>query len=274
MPATTSRHWDPRGEYNSGGQVELDSPDYEARDVSAIISWLATQPEAKLDGEPDDLDPRIGMVGASYGGIQLVTAAIGHRVDAIVPTIACHSLITSVYKNDSFKSSQSILGVLLVLTGARAAPWIFPAAIYADITGTLKPSDRELFADRGPGDLVEKITAPTLLIQGTVDTGFSLQEADDTATALIGNGVPTKVLWFCGGHGTCFNNLFDLTDGTVITQRTLQWLDRYVKGDETVSTGTQFEWPTNGASGSRWTNTRRRPPMRSSPPEVAAAHCS
>lgn len=235
--------WDPRGEYNSGGQVQLDSPDYEARDVSAIISWLAAQPEAKLDGDPDDLDPRIGMVGASYGGgIQLVTAAIDHRVDAIVPTIAWHSLTTSLYKNSSFKSSQSILGVLLVLTGARVAPWLFPAAIEADITGTLNPADEKLLADRGPGDLVEKITAPTLLIQGTVDTGFGLQEADDTATALIANEVPTKVLWFCGGHGTCSNNLFDPTDGTVITQRTLQWLARYVRGDETTSTGPQFEW--------------------------------
>ena len=33
------------------------------------------------------------MVGASYGGgIQLVTAAIDNRIDAIVPTIAWHAL--------------------------------------------------------------------------------------------------------------------------------------------------------------------------------------
>jgi ABC-2 type transport system ATP-binding protein len=33
--------WDPRGEWSSGGQLEINSPDFEARDVSAIISWLS-----------------------------------------------------------------------------------------------------------------------------------------------------------------------------------------------------------------------------------------
>ena len=33
--------WDPRGEYASGGKLHLDSEDFEARDVSAIISWVA-----------------------------------------------------------------------------------------------------------------------------------------------------------------------------------------------------------------------------------------
>ena len=41
--------WDPRGFGSSGGAVEVDSPDYEARDVSALIDWLARQPEAQLD---------------------------------------------------------------------------------------------------------------------------------------------------------------------------------------------------------------------------------
>ena len=103
-------------------------------------------------------------------------------------------------------------------------------------------SDQDLLTARGPGDLVKNITAPTLLIQGTADTIFSLQEADDNAQALIAAGVPTKVVWFCGGHGLCLNNLLDLSDGALIKQRTLEWLNRYVKGDPSVSTGPQFEW--------------------------------
>lgn len=95
--------WDPRGEWNSGGQLQIDSPDFEAKGVSAIIGWLATQPEVDLNGPGD---PKIGMVGASYGGgIQLVAAATDPRIDAIVPTIAWHSLNTSLYKNQAFKSS-------------------------------------------------------------------------------------------------------------------------------------------------------------------------
>jgi ABC-2 type transport system ATP-binding protein len=238
--------WDPRGEYNSGGVVQLDSPDFEARDVSAIISWLATQPEVQPDHPADPNDPLIGMVGVSYGGgIQLVTAAIDHRVDAVVPTIAWNTLNSSLYKSEAFKSSwATILTSALVLTGAEANPRILPGTIYGDLTGMLTQADQALLAERGPGgprDLLNNVTAPTLLIQGTVDTIFTLQEADENAKALIANGVPTKVLWFCGGHGVCVNNLFDLRDGALIEQRTLDWLNRYVKG-ESVSTGPQFEW--------------------------------
>src|SRR3954465_2954355 len=41
--------WDSRGFGNSGGTVTVDSPDAEGRDVSALVDWLAQQPEAQLD---------------------------------------------------------------------------------------------------------------------------------------------------------------------------------------------------------------------------------
>ena len=235
--------WDPRGEYSSGGTLQVDSPDYEARDVSAIISWLATQREVALDGDPTNLDPKIGMVGASYGGgIQLVTAATDHRVDAIVPTIAWNSLNTSLYKAQSFKSGWgTILAAALVLTLARTNPKIIPATIYGDLTGMMTQADQDLLAERGPDYLLNQITSPTLLVEGTVDTLFTLQEANANALALIDKGVPTKVLWFCGGHGVCSNDLFN-TGGVLIEERALEWLDRYVKGDASVPTGPQFEW--------------------------------
>jgi len=52
--------WDARGFGQSGGTVEVDSPDYEARDASALIDYVARQPEAQLD-RPGD--PRVGMTG-------------------------------------------------------------------------------------------------------------------------------------------------------------------------------------------------------------------
>src|SRR5918911_4454346 len=61
--------WDARGWGESGGTIEVDSKDFEGRDVSALLSWLARQPEARLDRRGD---PRVGMTGVSYaGGIQL-----------------------------------------------------------------------------------------------------------------------------------------------------------------------------------------------------------
>ena len=107
--------WDPRGFGQSGGTVESDSPQYEGRDVQQLIDWVAAQPGVQLDAKND---PRMGMVGASYGGgIQLVTAAIDCRIDAIVPQIAWHSLGTSLDKADTSKRG---LGRLPLHRGRRA----------------------------------------------------------------------------------------------------------------------------------------------------------
>lgn len=230
--------WDPRGEWYSGGTLEIDSPDFEAKDVSAIINWLATQPEAQLVAPAD---PRVGMVGASYGGgIQLVSAATDPRIAAIVPTIAWNTLNSSLYPNQDFKTAwNNLLGLALLGTFARVDPRIFPALIEGDLTGTLSQADQALLTSRGPGPLVSNITAPTLLIQGTVDTLFPLNEADANAKTLIADGVPTKVIWYCGGHGACITT----PNGAALNaQETLDWLNRYVKGDTSVSTGPQFEW--------------------------------
>lgn len=229
--------WDPRGEWSSGGRLEIDHPDYEGQDMVAIISWISQQPEALLDAPGD---PRIGMVGVSYGGgIQLVTAAIDDRVDAIVPTIAWHNLNTALYKSAATKSSWGvILSAAMVFTGARVNPQIYSAVAVGLITGQLRKADQDFLDARSLSQPLENITAPTLLIQGTVDTLFTLQEAHDNAMVLIANGVPTKVVWYCGGHGGCITSI---NDGEVIERATMDWLARYVKG-RPVSTGPQFEW--------------------------------
>ena len=88
--------WDSRGFGESGGTVTIDYRENEGRDVKVLLNWLARQPEAKLDGRRD---PRVGMHGGSYaGGIQFVAAAIDRRIDAIAPSIAWHSLVTSLYR--------------------------------------------------------------------------------------------------------------------------------------------------------------------------------
>ncbi|MDG4663657.1 CocE/NonD family hydrolase [Mycobacterium sp. 236(2023)] len=229
--------WDPRGEWRSEGRMQLQSPDYEGRDISHLISVLATMPEVALD---DVNDPKIGMTGASYGGgIQLATAAIDHRVDAIVPTIAWNRLNDVLFADESVRSGWgTLLSTVLVLTLSRPNERILPAAIVGILTGQVDPDDLDLLDDRGYADQLADITAPTLLIQGTVDTLFTLGQADANAKALIDAGTITKVMWYCGGHGAC---LSDFNDGEQIIGRTLNWLDRYVK-DEDVDTGDQFEW--------------------------------
>ena len=79
-----------------------------------------------------------------------------------------------------------------------------------------------------------------MLIQGTVDTLFTLQEADDNAMALIAQGCSDQggvVLRRARRLPSARTN-----DGELIERATLDWLDRYVKGDLSVTTGPQFEW--------------------------------
>jgi ABC-2 type transport system ATP-binding protein len=216
--------------------AEVDSPNYEARDVSTIIDWVATRPGVELDAPGD---PRVGMVGGSYGGgIQLVAAATDCRIDAIVPIIAWHSLVTSLDKANTVKTGWS--DILDNLSDSdHVAPEVAQAKASGDTTGTITPAERAWFAARGPGDLVSRIKVPTLIIQGTVDTLFTLQEGVENYEILKGNGVPTAMVWWCGGHGVC---LTPPGNQELPVTASIAWLNRYLKRDTSVDTGPRFQF--------------------------------
>ena len=81
--------WSARGFGRSEGEIHLNSPDYEIRDAQRLIDWLAERPDiAKAGG-----DPKVGVVGGSYGGaLALMLAGQDRRVDAIVPMITWNDL--------------------------------------------------------------------------------------------------------------------------------------------------------------------------------------
>jgi ABC-2 type transport system ATP-binding protein len=231
--------WDPRGFGTSGGAAQVDSPKFEGRDVSAIITWLSHRAEVQLD-RPGD--PRLGMAGGSYGGgIQFVSAAIDKRIDAIAPEVAWHSLITSLDKNNTVKTGWSGLLYLAGEIGShgRLNPLITQAYLAGQAGGPLTAAERNFFATRGPGKLVGRIHVPTLILQGTVDTLFSLQEAVTNYTILKRDGVPVKMVWFCGGHGICLDNPGNTS---LVGKDTLAWMKRYLMRKRNVHTGPGFEW--------------------------------
>ncbi|HWJ60455.1 MAG TPA: CocE/NonD family hydrolase [Acidimicrobiales bacterium] len=221
--------WDPRGFGESDGTATVNDPEKEGQDVRAMLDFVAEQPEAQTDA---DGDPRAGMVGFSYGGgIQLTTASIDCRVDAIVPGIAWNSLETSLYKADTVKTGWSKI-LTSTVDPKRLDPHINSASASGLEDGTLSEEDREWFISRGPGDdAIAKIDVPTLFIQGTVDTLFTLDEAAQNTAILQDDDVPTAQLWFCGGHGTC---LTDPGDSDRVGRASFAWLDHYLKGDDTA----------------------------------------
>jgi ABC-2 type transport system ATP-binding protein len=243
--------WDSRGFGESGGDVEVDSQSFEGRDVSALLDWLATQPEQQLDAAGD---PRAGMTGASYaGGIELVAAGIDHRIDAIAPDIAWHSLLTALYREDLVKGGWAAALSGLGIPTATALGVISPAGVQTGTvdphitsalteglaTGHLSDEDRAWFESRGPGDaLVSRIRVPTLLVQGTADTLFTPSEAIRNQELLKAAGVPVHMLWFCGGHGVCLTQ----GDNSRVETRIVGWLRRWLMDDHAADGDPAFEW--------------------------------
>ncbi len=253
--------WDPRGTGDSGGTVMFDSPDHEARDVQALLDHVARQPYALLDGPGD---PRVGMSGYSYGGgIQLVSAAIDPRIDALVPDGAWHSLLTSFFRDGAVKAgwfnllcagaeglglvNHATPGPAGLQLGGTSGP-IRRACLEGAGGGGVSAASRRFFADRGPGELVGRVRAPTLLLQASSDSLFPAGEAIANYDVLRANGVPVKMVWYCGGHGICLTGGGTPgSDRRRVARIALAWLDRWLKRDGSVDTGPRFEWISDDA---------------------------
>ncbi|MGA4955079.1 alpha/beta fold hydrolase [Streptomyces lavendulocolor] len=93
--------WSARGFGASTGRIGLNDPDFEVKDVSRLIDWLAKRPEVRLDGAGD---PRVGVSGVSYGGaVSLLAAGYDARVDAIAPQITYWNLADAFFPDGVFK---------------------------------------------------------------------------------------------------------------------------------------------------------------------------
>jgi X-Pro dipeptidyl-peptidase (S15 family) len=100
----------------SGCPIELDDPDWDGRAVSQLITFLGGG-LAAIDGTKVDYvihdatahdglhhayDPRVGMIGGSYGGeVQFAAAEQDPRLDTIVPIITWDDLTYSLAPNNA-----------------------------------------------------------------------------------------------------------------------------------------------------------------------------
>ncbi|HEY3504315.1 MAG TPA: alpha/beta fold hydrolase [Actinocatenispora sp.] len=247
--------WTAEGFGRSGGQIHLDSPDWEVNDASRLVDWLGHRPEVRRDG-PDD--PRVAAVGGSYGGaLALLLAAADRRVDAIVPQITWHDLGGALFPESSGGAAtdgvlkRAWLGALFAdglggiaaadpggpadpggASGVRDVPGCgrFAAAVcamYRQVvtTGRATPDALALLRRSSPAPVLDRIHAPTLLVQGLADTLFPLGEADANARGIT--HAPVRVAWFSGGHD---GGTGSAADHDRVRFLTVQWLDHYLRG--------------------------------------------
>ncbi|HET8681401.1 MAG TPA: alpha/beta fold hydrolase, partial [Micromonosporaceae bacterium] len=249
-----------RGFGRSGGQIHLNSPDYEVRDAQQLLDWLAARPEVRLDAPGD---PRVGVVGGSYGGaLALLLAGYDRRVDAVVPMITWHDLARSFLPESTGRDpvdgvfKKAWAGLFFGGAGAGAAgasglggagpsTGFRPPATYDPACGRFAPDacaayQRIATTGRGdaaavallrrssPSSVLDRVTAPALLVQGEADTLFPLSEADANARGIAAGGTPVRLAWYTGGHD---GGAGPQSDQDRLRSLRTQWLGHYLRGE-------------------------------------------
>lgn len=184
---------DMRGHGDSEGVARVHDPEYEARDVMAVIDEVGSYSWVEKD-EGSTSDPVLGALGGSYGGAyQLITALTevhetgDTRFDALAPEITWFNLIQSLAPHDVPRSLWvDGLYSLAKATGTRVHEDIDEGYAYLMATGDVpdgthgEPDLKTEFYEHSPAAFVAngtQLDVPTLILQGIGDTLFNLNQA-------------------------------------------------------------------------------------------------
>ncbi|MEU3973754.1 CocE/NonD family hydrolase [Streptomyces bacillaris] len=278
----------------SGCLITLDDPAIDGKAASGLLDFLGGT-RAADDGTRADYvvqdgegDPRVGMIGGSYGGaIQLATASVDPRLDALVPLITWNDLAYALAPNNTGART----GVTSDTPGVFKWQWTNGFYLIGEGQPLLNPSldpsrfnrldclhfaaqacetIRLLNSGRYPADkadamlayarsvspvsYLDRVKAPTLIVQGQADSLFNLNEATATYKTLKAQGTPAKMIWQSWGHsGGQVPGELDLSEGNLessyVGQRVLAWFDRYLQKNTDTDTGPEFAYYRSWQSG-------------------------
>ncbi|MET7870842.1 CocE/NonD family hydrolase [Streptomyces cyaneofuscatus] len=271
----------------SGCLITLDDPAIDGKAASGLLDFLGGT-RAADDGTRADYvvqdgpgDPRVGMIGGSYGGaIQLATGSTDPRVDALVPLITWNDLAYALAPTNTGART----GVTSDTPGVFKWQWTNGFYLIGEGQPLLNPSldpsrfnrldclhfaaqacetIRLLNSGRYPADKTEamlayarsvspvsyldRVKAPTLIVQGQADSLFNLNEATATYKTLKAQGTTAKMIWQSWGHsGGLVPGELDLSEGNLETsyvgRRVLAWFDRYLQKKTDADTGPEFAY--------------------------------
>ncbi|MBB3676724.1 alpha/beta fold hydrolase [Modestobacter versicolor] len=128
--------------------------------------------------------------------------------------------------------------VTQALTCGRFRADICAAYQSAAASGTLTPEVAAVLDRSSPAGVLDRITAPTLLVQGTQDSLFTLGEADANARGIAANGTDVKVVWYAGGHDSSAS---ERVTGE-LREEVTGWFDHHLRGTG-PDPGTGFSYP-------------------------------
>ncbi|WP_249011983.1 CocE/NonD family hydrolase [Conexibacter sp. DBS9H8] len=264
----------------SGCKIELDSPLWDGEAASQLITFLGGGSAATNgttvnyvihdavahNGRHYRYDPRVGMIGGSYGGeVQFAAADIDPRLDAIIPFITWNNLAYSLVPNNALTGADisessgvakfewidlfSADGIADGVTGASTDPSrLTPcpnfdpracsAMVQLNASGNGNPSTFGFAEQASVESYIHAIKIPVMLMQGEDDTLFNLHESVATYEELRAQHTPVKLVWQSWGHsngtpapGEWSNNALN-PNGTLTVEGRLvaQWFAHYLKG--------------------------------------------
>lgn len=272
----------------SGCKIHLDDPDWDGKAGKQLVSVLAgsktfTDEDTGETGrvryvvEESPGDPRVGMIGGSYGGqVQYAVAMQDKRVDALIPLITWNDLSYSLAPNNTslgrgvtyrtpgvHKRQWTALffglGIVDGIDDAHVDPArnvgcpnfaddVCPAAAQLFAQGYPDPATLRLARHASVSTYASRVTAPTLIVQGQADTLFNLQEAVATFRALREQGTEARMVWQSWGHsdGTPAPGELDFDAESLrasyLGRRFVSWMDHHVRGDESAPVGPRFSY--------------------------------
>jgi len=272
----------------SGCKIHLDDPDWDGKAGKQLVSVLAGKKAFTADGtgatghiryvaKEQPGDPRVGMIGGSYGGqVQYAVAMQDKRIDALIPLITWNDLSYSLAPNNTDLKS----GVTYRTPGVHKRQWtdlFFGLGIVDGIDDAYVDPARNVgcpnFTDMAcvanaelqtqgyfgkttlglarhasVSSYASKVKAPTLVVQGQKDTLFNLQEAVATFRQLRANGTEAKMIWQSWGHSGSTPASGELDFGadslrdSYLGRRFVNWMDHHVRGETSAPTGPRFEY--------------------------------
>ncbi|WP_188783568.1 CocE/NonD family hydrolase [Nocardioides phosphati] len=295
----------------SSCKITLDDPDWDGKAASQLVSYLGGAggiaytdaahttaapaldvvqlDQRNHDGGTSAHDPRVGLIGGSYGGgFQFAVAGRDPRVDALVPIITWNDLSYSLAPNNTDKVASDRVSSTnsgatklawglgfsaLGLTGdvqnqqipgdpipcPNFADWVCPALLTAGTTGYFDAASVAAARHASVASYMGGVKAPTLLMQGQADTLFNLNEATATYRALKAQGTTVKMVWQHYGHSS--NGMLP-GENAYLVSRATAWFAHYLMGTD-VSTGPEFayyrDWLDTGDAGATFASSKSFP---------------
>ena len=258
----------------SSCNIELDSPEWDGRAASELVSLLGNRPEVATKG-PDN--PIVGTWGGSYGGgFQFALAAVDPRVDAMIPQITWNDLSYSLAPNNApadrnyasappgapkFEWTNLFFADGMAQVAENAGTSGNPPTGCPDFDREVCTANAETAASGYPTpdviaflqhasaeyELFEKEgthVPAMLLMQGQNDTLFNFNDVLANYFAAKRRGAPVKLVLKEGGHsGPAAPGEVNDSDPSkgYLDQLYLNWYDRYLK-HLPVDTGPEVEF--------------------------------